>query len=252
MNTPLDIAHAAMVADLEDAPARLKFFERLLDSELVLMLESEAEGETLSPKLFEVEGAQLALAFDRDDRLARFAGGAAYAALPGRVLVEMLAGAGLGLGVNLDVAPSAWVLPPEDVVDLARLSGVVPEEAQDRLDRIGPPEDLSERLVEALGEKLMKAVGMADAAYLVTATTEDGGAALMLGFVGTAFGADAALATAVGEALTFTGEDVALDVVHAPTDSPLAAALARQGVQLEIPAVPEPKRPDPDAPPKLR
>ena len=48
--TPLDAAYEAMVAapDGDDAP-RLRFYERLADGEMVLLLEEEAQGEKLIP-----------------------------------------------------------------------------------------------------------------------------------------------------------------------------------------------------------
>ena len=56
----------------------------------------------------------MVLVFDREERLADFTGGIApYAALPGRVIAGMLKGQGIGLGVNLGVAPSSMLLPPE-------------------------------------------------------------------------------------------------------------------------------------------
>ena len=104
--TPLDSAHAAMEAAPENDAARLRFYERLADSELFLMLTEEARDENISPEVFDVADGRFLLAFDREERLARFAGRPApYAALSGRVLAQMMAGQGLGLGVNLEVAP---------------------------------------------------------------------------------------------------------------------------------------------------
>ena len=47
--TPLDTAHTAMDATPDDDAARLRFFERLADSELFLLLQGEATGDSLSP-----------------------------------------------------------------------------------------------------------------------------------------------------------------------------------------------------------
>ena len=41
--TPLDIAHAAMMADESDDAARLRFYERMADVELFLLLEAEPD-----------------------------------------------------------------------------------------------------------------------------------------------------------------------------------------------------------------
>jgi hypothetical protein len=54
MTTPLDEAFAAMEAEGTDA-ARLAWFDLLVASELFLLLEAEAEGDTVRPRVFEVE-----------------------------------------------------------------------------------------------------------------------------------------------------------------------------------------------------
>jgi hypothetical protein len=101
MTTPLDDAFAAMEAEGTDA-ARLRWFDRLVASELFLLLEAEAEGDTVRPRVFEVEDGAFVCVFDREERLSAFAGDAApYASLSGRALSGMLAGQGLGLAVNL-------------------------------------------------------------------------------------------------------------------------------------------------------
>ena len=51
--TEIDLAHAAMVADEADDLARLRFYERLAESELFMLLEDEAEGDQISPAMFE-------------------------------------------------------------------------------------------------------------------------------------------------------------------------------------------------------
>ena len=56
--TPLDTAHAAMIAAPDDDTARLRFYERMADVELYLLLEAEPVGDQISPKVLETEGAQ--------------------------------------------------------------------------------------------------------------------------------------------------------------------------------------------------
>ncbi|OYX22830.1 MAG: hypothetical protein B7Z10_12455, partial [Rhodobacterales bacterium 32-66-7] len=110
--TFLDAAHAAVTADPENEALRLRFFERLADGEMVILLEREAEGQKLEPRVFDLEDGPVVLIFDREERLAAFSGGIApYAALPGRVIAGMLKGQGIGLGVNLGVASSSMLLP---------------------------------------------------------------------------------------------------------------------------------------------
>ena len=132
--TALDTAHAAMSAAPEDDAARLRFYARLAEAELFVLLEREAEGEVLSPRLFDLADGPVVLVFDREERLAAFTGAPApYAALPGRVVARMLGGQGIGLGLNLEVAPSALLLPPAAVDWLAGMLGQVPEERADRM-----------------------------------------------------------------------------------------------------------------------
>ena len=49
--TPLDRAHAAMEAAPEDAAARLAFYARVADAELVLVLDGPAAGDRVRPRL---------------------------------------------------------------------------------------------------------------------------------------------------------------------------------------------------------
>ncbi|NBC96777.1 MAG: SseB family protein, partial [Deinococcus-Thermus bacterium] len=138
--TPLDRAHAALEAAPEDDAARLAFYERLVEGELFLMLRQEAEGETVEPRLFPLDEGPFVLVYDREERLARFAGGPTpYAALPGRRVVEMLAGEGIGLGLNLGEAPSEMLLPPEAVDWLAGTLANRPAEATATPREVEPP-----------------------------------------------------------------------------------------------------------------
>ncbi|MBA96976.1 MAG: hypothetical protein CMN14_05680, partial [Roseobacter sp.] len=103
--TPLDIAHAAMMADENDEIARLRFYERIADVELFLLLESEAEGDQVNPVLLD---DAYVMVFDRIERLAAYVGQPApYVALSGRAIAGMLEGQTLGMAVNMNTAPSA-------------------------------------------------------------------------------------------------------------------------------------------------
>ena len=109
--TALDRAHAEMEAAPQDDAARLRFYERLGDAELFLLLVAEASGEDVTPQVFDPGAGPMVLVFDREDRLAAFVGGAApFAGLSGRAIAPLLAEQGLGLGLNLDVAPSSFLL----------------------------------------------------------------------------------------------------------------------------------------------
>lgn len=259
--TPLDLAHAAMEAAPDNDAARLRFYERLADSELFLLLTHEAEGESISPELFDLGDASFVLVFDREERLAQFVGKPApYAALSGRVIAGLLAGQGIGLGVNLEVAPSQMLIPPEAVAWLSETLAHAPDEVRERAEELYAPSGLPEALLTALDAKLATAAGLAQNAYLVAVHYEGGAKGHLLGFVGTQEGAESALAKAANEALTFSGiEAGSMDVgFFAPSD-PMAAAMAKVGLRFELPKVEAQKtmvRPapgsDPDNPPKLR
>lgn len=258
--TALDAAHAEMEANPQDDAARLRFFERLADCELFLMLTEEARDENISPELFEVADGSFVLAFDREDRLAGFAGRPApYVALSGRVLAAMLSGQGIGLGLNLDTAPSSVLIPAEALGWLASTLQHGPEEVQQKLAEFLPPSGLPDRLLTALDTKLATAAGLASAAFLVGTKNDLGGQGHLLGFVGASDGAEAALAKAVSEALTFSGiEAGALDVGFFNADEQTAAALANVGLRFELPQpeVRQVSRPipgsDPEKPPILK
>lgn len=258
--TPLDAAHAAMQAAPADDALRLGYFDRLAASELFLLLESEAEGARIRPRVFPTEAAQLVVAFDREERLSAFAGEAApYAALSGRALTALLAGQELGLAVNLD-APSEMVLEPAALVWLSEALASRPQELEARPDQVAPPSGLPERLLTALDGRLAAAEGLARTAYLVAVTYEDGGRGHLLAFVDPIPGAEPSLAQLVGEALTFSGLEAALlDVGFFRASDPVCARLAKVGLRFDLPAAPEPASTpganpgmDPDHPPILR
>ncbi|MBN8630168.1 MAG: SseB family protein [Rhodobacterales bacterium] len=257
--TLLDAAHAAVSADPENEALRLRFFERLADGELVLLLDREAEGDRLEPRVFELEDGPVVLVFDREERLASFAGGIApYAALPGRVIAGLLKGQGIGIGVNLGVAPSSMLLPPEAMDWLAETLDGTPEEVEALPEAFHPP-SVPEAVVAALDGKLARAGGLATAALLAGVVYKGGRRGHLLALLDAAEGADSALARAMREALVFSGVEAGeLDVVFLASDSPAAEAMARVALRFDLPA-PEvqdltPAAPgmDPSRPPKLR
>ena len=258
--TPLDQAHAEMMETGEDA-ARLRFYERLADGELFLLLEQEPVDEAISPRVFPLEDGPVVLVFDREDRLAEFAGEIVpYAALPGRVVVRQLAGQGTGLGLNLGVAPSAYIVPAEAVDWLATLLDRAPAAIEARPERFAPPGELPDVLLRALDQKLARAAGLAAAAHLAGVVYDSGHRGHVLAIVGAVEGAQAALANAVGEALTFSGLDAGeLDVVFLGVDDPVLELLAAVALRFDLPepAAPEHGTPaapgsDPSRPPILR
>jgi hypothetical protein len=258
METQIDRAHAAMAADEDDDPARLRFFERVADAELFVLLASEANNACPQPEIFRLEGGDVALAFDREDRLTDFVGRAApYAGLSGRGLVAMLVGQEVGLGLNLG-APSQILLPSDALTWLAGVLAESPVQAEGRVQDVAPPAVLSAAVVEALSVKLVAAEGLARQAYLADVTYEGGHRGHLLAVTGAVPGAEQALSGAVSEALIFSGVDAGqIDVVFLADTDPLTARLARVGLRFDIP---KPQRPetrrapgsDPDTPPRLR
>ncbi|NGQ90858.1 SseB family protein [Rhodobacter sp. HX-7-19] len=260
--TPLDAAHAAMERDGADETDRLRFFECLADGEFFLLLEEEAQGTDLKPRVFPLESGPVVLIFDLEERMAEFSGGIApYAALPGRVIAQQLAGQGIGLGVNLGSAPSQMILPPEAMDWLAGMLEDGPEEIEAVPERFHPPVALIGPVEERLRRKLGMAAGLATAALLAGVTYRDGRHGHMLVFLDPASGAEAALARAAHEAVAFSGVDLgALDVAFLASPDPAAGRIAAVATRIDLPARAAPKAPtapsapgmDPDRPPKLR
>ena len=154
--TEIDRAHGAMVANESDDIARLRFYERLAESELFMLLEGEAEGDQISPAMFEAEGQEFVLIFDREERMVDFYGKAIapYAALSGRGMAQMLTGQRIGMALNMGVAPSAMLVPSEAVDWLAQTLGNDPEEVDGQITEVTAPKGLPEVLLEALDRML--------------------------------------------------------------------------------------------------
>ncbi len=259
--TLLDRAHAEMQADPDNDAKRLRFYETLVGCELFLLLSEEAQGDTLSPEVFDVADGRFVLSFDREERLSQFVGDTApFAALSGRSIVQMLSGQGVGLALNPDVAPSSYLLSDDALVWLNTTVSQAPEALDVRLQSVVSPTNVPEDLLRALDVKLAAAGGLAETAYL-SGTVQDGGAhGHILGFVDARDGAEAGLAQLVGEALSFS--DVAagmLDVGFFAANDPIVERLAAVGLRFDLPkpakvTVSAPAAPgsDPERPPKLR
>lgn len=257
--TDLDAAHAAMEAAPDDDALRLRFHERLADSELFLLLTRDPLGDDVDPQMFEDEGQQFVLIFDRETRLAEFAGRVApTVTLPGRGLVRMLAGQGIGMALNLGVAPSATLIPAEAVDWLAETLDHAPQATAARPVAFHAPKGLPEALILGFDRKLATAGGLARNAWLVGVTYADNTRGHMLAFMGALPEAEAALAAAAGEALTFSGiEAGAMDVTFIADGHPVGGQLARVGLRFDLPEPVAPLAPsapgtDPAKPPNLR
>ncbi len=260
MRTELDDAHA----DMEQAPGndrlRLRFFERLADTEIFLLLQSEPEDDKADPQIFDIDEGRFVLVFDREERLAQFVGGESpYLALSGRMLCRMIAGQGIGLGLNLDVAPSAMLLPSDAVDWLDRTLAHGPEEVAAIPVEVARPTGLPDALLSGIDRKLATAGGLAEWAALARVSYDGGRRGHLLVIAGAVEGAEGPLASAVGEALTFTGLDAGeLDIIFAAPDSDIAQRVSKVGLRFDLArpdtVVVEVTAPgmDPDKPPRLR
>ncbi len=264
-STPLDQAHAALeaAAPPQQERARMRFYERLIDSELYLLLEAEPRGDgTVEPVVFPVDGGQVILAFDRDSRLTDFVGrDAPYVALSGRGLIAMIEGQALGLGVNLGASASEILLDATAIGWLAEMIAHQPEERSEIPESIDAPKGLPDGLLEGLDTKLALAAGMATGACLAQVTYRGGRRGHLLAFIGAQPGAEPALTTAAGEALRFSGVEAGeMDVGFFAASDPVVARLENVGLRFELPlppaAVPLQDAPapgmDPERPPRLR
>ncbi len=259
MPTPIDTAHAAMTAAPEDDGARLAFYARLAEAELYLLLDEEPTGDDIAPRVLETETGGAVLAFDGPSRLIDYAGAAApYAALPGKALAGLLAGQGVGLALNPGVAPSDTLLPPDAVDWLAGVLEGGADETEAAIAEIGPPGPLPDAILAAIDNALGRAGGLAESAWLVTATETAGRKGPLLALVEPAPGSETALARMLRDTVALSGAEAGfLDVAFFGRDHPVVPVLKRQGLRFELPepeTAPEPAPPglDPASPPKLR
>ncbi len=261
--TDLDQAFAALALDGDNTEARLAFYQRFADTELHVLLVDDRRTRPLVPEVFDLEEGRYVLAFDLEERLTAFTGGAApYAALPGRVVASMLAGQGVGVGLNLGDAPSAFLMPPEVIDWLCDTLSQAPGNAIGRPRDFQAPGALPVALLRALEAKMLQLAGLAQTALLAAVSYAEGRQGHFLAFVGAQDAAQAALAKAVSEALAFSGVEAGeIDVAFLRSDDPALTRLARVAHRFDLP----PARPspgpasapaapgmDPERPPKLR
>jgi hypothetical protein len=259
--TVLDLAHLAMEAAPEDDAARLRFFERVADAEMFLLLDADTAEADVTPQVFDTAEGRFVMAFDREERLAAFCDAPApYAALPGRVIVAQLAGQGIGLGINLGVAPSSFLMGEAAVNWLAGVLAAAPGEAEAAIAGIHAPGHLPRALVAALDMKLALLAGVARQAVLAGVSYRGGRRGHVLAVLGAREGAEAGIAKAVSEALVFSGLEAGeIDVIFPRAGDEVVQRLVQVGIVLDVP-VPhaavrtEPSAPgsDPAKPPRLR
>jgi hypothetical protein len=156
------------------------------------------------------------------------------------------------------VAPSATFLPPDAVLWLADTLAERPAELEARPVSARPPSGMPEALLSALDAKLAATEGLARHAWLAAVTYHDGRAGHLLAFVDALPGAEAGLAQAMSEALTFSGVEAGeMDVAFFHSSDPVMARIAKVGLRFDIPAQEQGMAPsapgmDPARPPRLR
>lgn len=250
--TPLDHAHERLVSEPANDDARLNFFELFASTELFVVLENGTE----TPRLFDTGDGQFLLAFDTEDRLTRFADGpATYAALSGRAIAEMIGNQPVGVGLNLEVAPSSQLIPAQGIAWLNDLLAKPPQELNAAPTEFRPPSDFPETLLSSLDARLAAAEGLASMAYLAGVTYRGGRQGHILAIIDAAPESHRALSRAIAEVLAFSNfEAGALDVAFLASSDPASAKLAKIGLRFDLPKPQKPSvtKPDPSKPPKLR
>ncbi|WP_054006149.1 SseB family protein [Cypionkella psychrotolerans] len=237
----LDQAYGAMQAG--DASAGLRFYRLLADATLFLLLEREAEGERVDPRVFDLPDGPVLLAYDSEERLAVFGqgpqsgAGLPYAALPGRLIAQQMLGQGLSLGLNFGTgAASEVLLPPEALRWLCEMLEAAPVEVEATPVQFFAPKGLPEALSDALTFTLGGAAGLARAALLSGVRYSDGRLGHMLAVIDAAPGAEEALARALSEALVFSGLEAGeLDVTFLSSGDAAVVELARVAIVFEVP-----------------
>lgn len=258
--TELDTAYDLMAGG--DEAAGLRFYRALADATLFIVLDREAEGEVIAPRVFDLESGPVILAFDSEERLASLGPDPVpYAALPGRIVAQQMLGQGLSLGLNLGTGAGAeTLLPPEALEWLVQMLGSAPANLEAQAQEFRAPKSVPQMLITALERTITGAAGLAAAALLAEVRYTDGTQGHIFAFVNADLFAQAALARSVAEALAFSGMDAAaLDVTFLQDGDKATAKLLQVARLFEVPepVIEQPVQRlapgmDPLAPPKLR
>ena len=247
----LDEKVAALLAAPDDEARSRALYATFAGTELCLLLAAEAEGDSISPKVFPLETGPVVLAFDSEERLTGCAGAAPYAALSGRALADLLVPQGLGLALNLGTQ-GEYVLAP-DVLGWIAEQKVAAEPNAAQPVALGAPRGFPEALLAEVDARLAAAQGLAAQAVLAEAVYRDSATRPFIGFIGAEPGAEPALSTLVGEVLAMAGMDPAgCDIGFLPDTGPATDRLRDAGLVIDLPVPPTPRAPDPSKPPRLR
>ncbi len=245
----------------ENQPTRLRFFNAFLDSELCLLLSEEAGEETISPIVAYFEGIEHVLVFTCENNLVEYSKKVApYAALSGRLIVDMLARANLGIAFNFAMPSSELFLTAGEITWLNEIVAGSPYTHEARPTLFFPLDVEGKKLASILIEKLLFAAELAASFWLVGVEYDDQSQGVLLIILDPRAGAEAPLAKAAMEAIAFSGvENLPFDVTFLKGQEKLVEIVKRQGKPLLFPELPAkplslPSIPgsDPSRPPQLR
>ena len=126
-NNRLEVLAKELLHSPVNQHTRMQFFNAFLDSELCLLLSEETGEETISPMVACYKGIKHVLVFTSEDNLAEYSKKVVpYAALSGRVIVDMLARANLGIIFNFAMASSELVLTAGEITWLNEIVAETP------------------------------------------------------------------------------------------------------------------------------
>ena len=251
-----DVSHSPA-----DQSARMRFFNAFLDSELCLLLSEDAGEETVSPIVATHEGAEHVFVFASEDNLAEYSEKVApYAALSGRVIVDMLAQAGSGIAFNFGLSSSELILTAEEITWLNGIAAEAPDTHEARPTAFFSPGKEGKILTTVLMEKLLSAAALADSFWLTVVEYDNHSRSVLLIIIDACEEAEAVLAKAALEAVALSGfENLPFDVSFLNGQDKVVESVKRQGRPLLFPERPtkKPHQPsipgmDPAKPPKLR
>lgn len=174
IETRIDEAWAVRAEDEATDEDAARFIDVLLAEALLCPVWGEpdaaaAEDAELSPKLIDLGGRETMLLFDTEERMAAFMEEASsFVAMPGHVYFAAIAGRGVQIALNLDVAVSSTVFDAETVDHIA---AVLAEDEIADVDDLSslvfqPPRAASEALLTALSARLGSAAGAVIEAWL--------------------------------------------------------------------------------------
>lgn len=260
-NSRLEVLANEVLRSPEDQRTRMRFFNAFLDSELCFLLSEEAGEETISPIVANCKGIEHVLVFTCENKLVEYSKKVVpYAALSGRVIVDMLARANLGIAFNFAIPSSELVVTASEITWLHEIVAEVPYTHEARPTLFFPLGVEGEKLALILIGKLLYAAELAASFWLVGVEYDDQSQGVLLIILDARAGAETPLTKAAMEAVAFSGfENLPFDVSFLKGQEKLVATVKRQGQPLLFPELPAktlslPSIPggDPSKPPLLR